>query len=347
MNLALHDVDSAFEKLEAEWNVLLERSSGNVFSTWEWQSIWWKAYQPGELWIVTCRDDDNRLIGIAPCFISSRGDDRVLSFIGCVDVTDYLDFIIDDDFIEPVLEAFAGFFAEHHDHFDFIDLCNFPQKSKTLSQFPRLLEECDFVVEQAQLDVCPLFDVPESWEAYLSSLNKKQRHELRRKMRRAYGAGVEIDWYIVDSEHDLKSEIDRFVDLMAASDTEKEAFLRDEQNMSFFRQIVPVLYERGWLQLAMLTINGDPSAAYLNIVYRNRIMIYNSGLMRGGDYDHLSGGILLLAHLIQYAIENKFEVFDFLRGNEAYKYHMGGKDTGVFALRSRYYANVSSFEEAS
>jgi CelD/BcsL family acetyltransferase involved in cellulose biosynthesis len=342
--LTVHNDESVFEQLDVEWNALLERSkTGNVFSTWEWQSTWWNAYHPGTLWIVTCRDDENRLLGIAPCFVVEDNGKQVLSFIGCVDVTDYLDFIIDKEHIESVLSAFARFFAQHRDAFDHIDLCNFPQVSPTLQCFPQMLEQSDFVVRQEQLDVCPGFAVPENWSAYLDNLHKKQRHELRRKMRRAYGANVEIDWYIVGDEHDLYKQIDIFTELMAASDTDKEAFLKDESNLAFFHQIVPILQKQGWLQLAILTIGGKPAAAYLNIVYRNRVMVYNSGLLRGGDYDHLSGGIVLLANLIQYAIDHNYDYFDFLRGNETYKYHMGGEDSAVYAVRAYHHTESNAF----
>lgn len=346
MNVAAYNNAQVFEQLKPEWNALLDQMGGNVFSTWEWQSIWWNVYEPGELWVVTCRDGD-RLVGIAPCFIADINDERVLSFIGCVDVTDYLDFIIAPEMVDQVLGEFARFFALNQSHFDRLDLCNLPDSSLALSRLPALLEKSDFVVEHTQLDVCPGFEVPESWEAYLGLLHKKQRHELRRKMRRAYGANVEMDWYIVGPDHDLTAEINTFVDLMAASDMEKEAFLQDERNMMFFREIVPVLYHNGWLQLAILTINNQPSAAYLNIVYRNQIMVYNSGLLRGGDYDHLSGGIILLAHLIRYAIDHQYALFDFLRGNETYKYHMGGKDSSVYALRARSHVHVDRLEEVS
>jgi len=67
----------------------LKRSpADNIFSTWEWQSSWWKAYQAGELWLISCRDDQDRLVGLAPWFIQTQpGGERVVRSIGCVDVT--------------------------------------------------------------------------------------------------------------------------------------------------------------------------------------------------------------------------------------------------------------------
>lgn len=334
MELAAFDQVSAFDHLRDEWNALLKRSTANsVFSTWEWQSIWWEAYHPGKLWLITCRDGDH-LVGIAPCFIHESDGQHVVSLVGCEDVTDYLDFIIDRDAVDEVLACFAAFFAEQSDRFDVINLCNFPQETVTRSRFPAMLQSHGFAVDEVQLDVCPVFEVPDTWDDYLAMLPKKQRHELRRKLRRSHGATEVIDFYTVSDEHDLNQHVDTFMQLMASSDIEKETFLQDPQHVAFFRSIVPVLYENGWLQFDFLTVDGAPAAAYLNLVYEKRLMVYNSGLLRGGDVDHLSAGILLLANMIRQAIERNVEVFDFLRGNESYKYHMGGQDTGVFALRA-------------
>jgi CelD/BcsL family acetyltransferase involved in cellulose biosynthesis len=99
-----------------------------------------------------------------------------------------------------------------------------------------------------------------------------------------------------------------------------------------------VAFEKGWLQLSFLTINGVAAATYLNFDYKRHILVYNSGLLPGG-YGHLSPGIVLLAHNIRYAIETKHNVFDFLRGSESYKYRLGGRDKAVFMLKAHRSAN--------
>ncbi len=335
MNLTVYDHASLFEELQPEWNELLQRSIANrVFSTWEWQSAWWNAYHPGQLWVVTCRDQDDRLAGIAPWFIEDNPvHGRVVRSIGCVDVTDYLDVIADEGRIEEVLNCFAEFLVENREAYDVVDLCNIPEYSPTYDLFPKILEQHTFQVEVKQQEVCPVIRLTDDWDGYLESLPKKQRHEVRRKIRRAEGAPEEVDWYIVDHTHDLNVEVERFLVLMAASDPQKAEFLNDPQNVAFFQSIVPILFERGWLQLNFLRVGGEAAAAYLNFEYDNRVLVYNSGLLPK-DYGHLSPGIVLLAHNIRHAIETGHTEFDFLRGNETYKYRMGGEDVAVYMLRA-------------
>lgn len=336
MKLTVYTQDNLFQDLQSEWNELLERSSANrIFSTWEWQSIWWQSYHPGKLWVIACRDDAERLIGIAPWFVEQHPQyGRVVRSIGCVEVTDYLDLIVDREHTAPVFEALATFAAQHYSEFDVIDLCNLPQESLGYQQFPDALRQQGFTVSIKEQEVCPIIQLPADWETYLEMLDKKQRHEVRRKLRRAEGAEEQVDWYIVGAEHNLPSEVDRFLDLMAASQIDKATFLQDPQNMDFFRKVVPVVFERNWLQLSFLTINGEPAATYMNFIYQNTVLVYNSGL-RVDAHSNLSPGIVLLAHNIRYAIENNFRAFDFLRGNEIYKYRMGGQDTHIYMLRAQ------------
>ena len=336
VKLTAYDESGLFERLKSEWNNLLERSEANrVFSTWEWQSIWWLAYQPGSLWVIECRSDEGQLLGLAPWFIENHPVyGRVVRSIGCVEVTDYLDLIIDRRYVADVLDCIAGYVMEHRDQFDVIDLCNLPETSPGYTDFPTILSKHGFDVKVSVQEVCPIIQLPDTWEVYLEMLDKKQRHEIRRKIRRAEGAPEKIDWYIVDSSRNLDEEINRFLALMAASHTQKASFLEDAQNVNFFRSIVPVAYDKGWLQLSFLTIGGEAAAAYLNFDYGGNVLVYNSGLLPD-QYGHLSPGIVLLAYNIQYAIETKHTVFDFLRGNEVYKYRMGATDTHVYMLRAQ------------
>jgi CelD/BcsL family acetyltransferase involved in cellulose biosynthesis len=46
----------------------------------------------------------------------------------------------------------------------------------------------------------------------------------------------------------------------------------------------------------------------------------------------LSLGVVLTAKAIEHAIENGRSTFDFLRGNETYKYRFGAKDTEIYRL---------------
>lgn len=326
MNVEAHRTTDIFQTLKPEWNELLRRSyADDIFLTWEWQSTWWEAYTPADQpTVLVCRDDSGGLMGIAPLFEA----DGVYRIIGGADVTDYLDLIVDSANAGAVLHALTAYIIEHQMA---LDLLNIPAGSPTLTDFAACLQSHGAAVQINEHEVCPLIELPDKWDGYLAMLDKKQRHELRRKLRRAIGGEEEVAWYTLDTTHDLEDAIQRFVALMAASDPEKAAFLEDEQHVAFFKRFVRLAMANGWLQLNFLTVDGNDAAAYLNFDYNGRILVYNSGLALD-DYSHLSPGIVLLAHNIKYAIENGYRIFDFLRGDEVYKYHMGGKDSVIYRL---------------
>ena len=334
MNVQSFNTVDVFDTLKSEWNTLLKRSlTDTPFSSYEWHSNWWNAYAPGELWVITVRDDNNTLQGIAPLFIATSDDKRTMHFIGCEDVTDYVDVLVDKDNSEAVYQALASFLLEHKDSYDSLDLCNIPAESPTYTYFPSILSDANFEVETKVQEVCPVIELPDSFEGYLELLDKKQGKEVQRKLRRAKGAGDSLNWYLVGDDHDLDEEIDKFLKLMASSHPEKAKFLENNQHVTFFKSIVPAAAKAGWLQMNFLEVMGEPVAAYVNFDYNNQILVYNSGL-EPSKAAALSPGIILLAYNIQHAIETKHDIFDFLRGDEQYKYKMGGQNTEIFNLKA-------------
>jgi CelD/BcsL family acetyltransferase involved in cellulose biosynthesis len=336
MALSVHSYHDpgGFEILAGEWNDLLHHSAADiVFLTLEYQRTWWHHLGEGEVLILAVRDD-GELVGIAPLFETTGPQERrALSIVGCVEVADYLDFIVAQGREEAVYAALVDYLAGHRaPTWDVLDLCNIHQDSPTLKVLPTLAEARGWAVSTARDDVCPVVRLPGRWEEYLQMLGGKQRHEIRRKMRRASGQAA-LRWYIVGRKHDLASEVEDFLDLMAASTPDKAAFLTPRMR-DFFRQMAHVAYDAGWLQLVFLEVDGRKASTYLNFVYNNRVLVYNSGL----DWQALpkvGAGIILVAYCIRHAIEQGREVFDFMQGAERYKYQFGGQDVEVRRLLVR------------
>jgi CelD/BcsL family acetyltransferase involved in cellulose biosynthesis len=166
------------------------------------------------------------------------------------------------------------------------------------------------------------------WESYLDSLDKKERHEIRRKLRRLEREAPEAQVRLVTGGPELDAALATFIALHRLSSRAKDAFMTDEMQ-DFFRAIAAILAERGWLQLSFLEIAGQPVASYFCFDYGNQTLVYNSG------YDpqaspQLSPGWVLLARLIEHAIAQGRTRFDFLQGNEDYKHRFGGVDEPVY-----------------
>ena len=325
----------SFNALAADWNSLLAESVSNVpFLRHEYLRAWWDSlgggeWSSGELAIVTAYRGDE-LIGIAPLFLTMHEGVPSLMFLGSIEISDFLDLIVRPDDLGDFVSGLLDFLASDSGlAWSALDWQNLLENSATL---PTLCAESesrgwDFV--QETLQPAPRVILPGNFDEYLMGIKKKQRHEIRRKMRRAAASEKNVRWYIVEDENSLDEEIEACCQLMA-QDPEKQAFLTQTMK-SQMKAAIHAAFDAGWLQLAFLEVDGEKAAGYLNFDYGNRIWVYNSGLdMKFRD---LSPGWVLLGYLLQWANENARTEFDFMRGDEPYKYRFGGVDR--FVVRAR------------
>jgi CelD/BcsL family acetyltransferase involved in cellulose biosynthesis len=332
MRIEAHFESGGFWALRPEWNDLVHRGCcDTVFLTWEWQSTWWKHLGEGELLLLGFRaEDDGRLIGIAPLFYTQTDDGTsILNVIGCRDVSDYLDLIIEVGQEDAVYRALLDYLEQEAAAWDLVDLCNIPQNSLTFVQLRELAEARGYKTLVEIEDVCPIIELPPTWDDYLMMLDKKQRHEVRRKLRKA-DREAETRFLIVGQEHDLQAEMEDFVELHQKSAPEKDEFM-DPQMQRFFFEVAEVLQAEGWLQLAFVIIDGQKAASLLNFDYGGNILVYNSGY-DPIEFHRLSPGIIVTARCIERAISLGRDRFDFLRGDEVYKYRFGAQDTEIRRL---------------
>jgi len=328
--VAYHD-PAAFDYLAEEWSSLLHRSAADSpFLSPAYLHAWWRHLGEGELLLLTARAD-TALVGVAPLFAVERaGAGSLLRVVGCEEVSDYLDWIAAPGQEEAVLEALLAFLASPMaPPWTTLVLCNVHHDSPTLRLLPAQAAARGWPVATEVQEVCPVVTLPATWEEYLAALDSKDRHELRRKLRRAEAAEG-LHWYLVGPEDDLDTAAEDFLTLMARSSPAKAAFLTPPMR-AFFHELTRVAAANGWLQLAFLELDGRPLAAYFNFVYNNRVLVYNSGLDWQAD-PGLGAGIVLTAFLIRHAIEEGRQAYDFLRGREAYKYRFGGQDVPVHRI---------------
>ncbi len=331
MELKIFTDESGFAALYDNWNHLLARSRANtLFLTWQWQTTWWRCLGEGDLWLLAWYDGD-RLVALAPLYLHDDSAGlRRFDLVGCVEVSDYLDLIVEEGREEAVYSALLNWLASDAcPPWDVVGLCNLAETSLTHRLLPEMAAGRGLEAVTRLEDVCPLILLPDNFEAYLQEiLSKKQRHEVRRKMRRIEEEAV-VRWYVVDGASDLAQETDAFLHLHRLSKQEKESFMTPEME-TFFREAIQAMHQVGWLYLAFIEVNGVRAAAMLGFVYNGGLLVYNSGY-DPASYSELSPGIVLTARIIEDAIQRGLHVFDFLQGNEVYKYRFGAHDTAVYS----------------
>jgi CelD/BcsL family acetyltransferase involved in cellulose biosynthesis len=334
MNFTLHKDFSEIEP--GEWNDLLSESITNTpFLRHEYLSAWWSTRGGGEwpeeakLALISAREDD-RLIGIAPLFLTEHEGEQALMLLGSIEISDYLDLIVCEEDLSRFLSGLMDFLASDSlPAWSRLDWYNLLDDSPSLAALETESTKRSWELTSEPFRPALYVPLPGDFEEYLMNIDKKQRHEIRRKIRRAAGDFREIRWYIVENESTLDDEIDALLALMA-NDHHKEDFLTEVMRTQM-RESVHAAFQAGWLQLVFLEVNDKKAAGYLNFDYGNRIWVYNSGL--DFDYGDLSPGWVLLGYLLQWANEHGREEFDFMRGDERYKYKFGGVKRDVMRVQ--------------
>jgi CelD/BcsL family acetyltransferase involved in cellulose biosynthesis len=318
---------SDFKKLHDEWNSLLHISGQDcIFLTHEWFVSWWANFSEGSsLEIVIFRDEDRQLIGIAP-FMKKK---RTLRFLASHEVSDYCDVIAATGREKELYETLINYLRTDFPNIKKIELMNLKSSSPTLHLMHHLAQKHNFSSTCYETEVAPVLSLPLSYKRYLETLNRKQRHELRRKLRKVESLqGVEIK-KITDAE-ELYSALDLFVDLHKRSSHLKAKFWEKQGISGFFHEVVNRFAKNNWIELVFLFHQDKIMAALLNFTYLNTIYFYNVAFNR--DFSWCSPGFFLFNHSIKEAISKKVRHADFLRGQEKYKYSFGAKESKIFQL---------------
>jgi CelD/BcsL family acetyltransferase involved in cellulose biosynthesis len=332
MNFVLHKDFSEFSA--ADWNNLVEQSiTDTPFSRYEYLSEWWRTlgggeWQDAELVLISASENE-QFLGIAPLFITEYDGRRALMLVGSIEISDYLDLIVRADDLPRFLSGLLDFLdSSSAGPWSAIDWYNVPDSSPTLAALKEEAGKRGWEHHEEVYRPTPRIPLTGSFEEYLARLDKKQRHEIRRKLRRAAESG-RVRFYVVDQGADIEPELESFFQLMI-QDPNKALFLKDAMREQMSATI-HAAHEAGYLWLGILEIDGAKAAASLNFDYKNKLWGYNSGVSRA--HMELSPGWVLLAHVIQWCCEHGRYEFDFMRGDEEYKYRFGGVNKYVMSTR--------------
>jgi CelD/BcsL family acetyltransferase involved in cellulose biosynthesis len=236
-------------------------------------------------------------------------------FCGDADLTDYHSPLGDP---APALAAAASAFSGHRFSFD-----SLPEEASELLEERLAAGGHRYSVTHDAVTM--VIDLTDGVDGWLARLRKKDRHEVRRKWRNFTDA--------VGMPHlerrDTPEAAALFADLHRTSPGSKGSFMLPERE-AFFVDLV-----RGAGATVEILLGGsDVVAASFGFAERDGYYLYNSAYDRATA--EASPGIVLLVAMIEHLAEEGVERLDLLKGDEPYKFRLGGTPRQLYRIEGTF-----------
>jgi CelD/BcsL family acetyltransferase involved in cellulose biosynthesis len=313
--------------LDSEWRDLAVRR-GNGFLTPEWFGAWTRHYGDEQIpFVPLLRGPNGALRGLLPLALPRSGHPRVCRLAGA-NLGDRFHPVSQPDSEAEVAAAAGEALAEAPEPWSVISLDHVqvdePWVEALGDATGRRLSTRGRIAAPL-----PLIDIAahESWDAYLATRSSNFRQQVRRFARRA-AREAELRIRRTESAEELRSDMQTFFDLHDKRFTERGgSSLSAERARSFHLDFAAAALERGWLRLWHLELNGRPAAAWYGWRLGERYSYYNSGF--DPAFSSLSPGLVLISAVIESAFDEGAVEFDFLLGEESYKYRFAERERTV------------------
>jgi CelD/BcsL family acetyltransferase involved in cellulose biosynthesis len=312
------------DALEKEWSDLIDEIPDvSVFQTWEWIRTWWFYFGQGRhLWLLTARDEQGKLLGLAPLMREEykKGliKQGIIAFIGtglvCPTQLKILARISD---MEGLYRAFLGFLMDQSDQWDVLRIGSITLDSPEYNLL-KAAGGCIYIGGQTTSLFIPLSD---SWESFLKTIGRNLRHNIKhyRTKLEDDNPGV-VNFTSVTDPQELDNSMERLEELIRdRCHAQKLPTAYDDPTFtSFHRAVAHLALIRGWLRLYTITVRDRAIALLYSFRFKDCAYGYNAGF--DVDWRVYSPGCLLLAHSIHMSIQEGASELNLGRGEADYKF---------------------------
>ncbi len=318
----IQEVD-ALREFQPEWAAFTQTLGLTPFQQPRWMLTWWSHLGSGELRVIVFRDG-NLLVGVVPCFLHTWNRLRQLTLIGS-GISDYLDPAISPQHSTEILDRLRLHLIENRGW----QICDWQDLS---SDTPlKALRSCaEFEVQVTEDTPCSRIPLIGTFEEFVRSRPKKLRRNLRQYRQRAEAVG-EIQFQ-VHGKADAES-IEALIALHTARWREAGEAGSIESNGSaeFLRDAATEFEREDMLRLFTLRFKGRIAAVMLAL--RNADTMFDYLTAFDPEHHAFGFGRTLISEALRYSYEQQFTCWDFLRGDEPYKFWWGAQEIPKWRIR--------------
>lgn len=293
-----------------DWDALAV-DSRNIFVTREWVALWHRHFAPDRpVRVIGCREPGGRLIAVLPLYTGSRSGIRTVRFLGHGAGDEIGPACAPSARVEAAAALRQALESAGADLFLGDNLAGNFDWAGHLDG--RVVRRTASLVAEFKSD---------SWDEYLAGRSSRLRRQLGHLERRLGKEGLR--YRLATRREQLDADLDTLFALHRARWPESPWFVSGE---GFHREFAATAFERGWLRLWFLELEGTPAAAWLGYRFAGVESYYQAG--RDPAWDKASVGAVLLAHTIRSALEDGMMEYRFLVGAERYKFRFATSRDG-------------------
>lgn len=349
-----------FLRLEKDWNrLVMESARPSPFLTWEWVSTWWQYFGGNStLFVIVMRDETDRVVGIAPLHLVMRRAFGVipvrtvefLGYRGSKVCADHLDFLTLRENRKTIVSLLLREIFEKGDEWDTLVLADIAEESMVPDLLEQIQTESGTQSQCAPAERCPYISLPSRWEILLGSIKANYRNNVkRRRDKLSRDFRVRFDWDC--SPRRVAPHLDLLANLHRSSRNRKgqTGNFQYKTYFEFHHAVAERMARSGYLYLARLDCNALPVAAFYGYHFGGRLFGYQTGF--DANWAERGVGAVLQAMVIEDVMERLHDTeYDFLRGDEAYKYTWGARQRltrTVWHWNNSFSARIASAEFAT
>jgi CelD/BcsL family acetyltransferase involved in cellulose biosynthesis len=300
----LHDIAA----ISAEWDLLLDQSPCNrAFSCSRWFLVSCSLNQSISPHVIVARRGA-AIVGVLPLVLTQ--DDGIATFAS--ELSDYNDIISNE--------------SNHSVSVGLLEYALTPACKRVVLSRVRRDSNCFRAAEILEREgsiqpvfqasgTCPYVDLPFSYEEYLRTRSKSFRKGLRRAQRKAESSNIAVKE--LDPIHFSPSRLPEEFLSLNLDRWGAKSYYRSSFVESFVLKLLPNLFSQRRMRAFALMKEERLLGLDLCMVGANSLCSWNGGFL--SEAARWSPGKLLIDAGIRQAYAWKFEEYDLMRGQEAYK----------------------------
>ncbi|HET8864927.1 MAG TPA: GNAT family N-acetyltransferase [Gracilimonas sp.] len=345
LSIDILETEEGFKNLESEWDKLLTKTEGTIYSSFDWLFGWWKYF--GEhtkrsIHIITIRNN-SQLICVAPFYVGTSslmgitlqrrlklmGDgtshNETLGFRDNYGRSDFLDIICDPEFEDVTAQLLFSVFNDqtYTNSYDYLECIHINDRSfvkrKLIPMFRK--NKTSFFLNES--DICPSIPFKNTFDDYLYEVSSNTRRRLRQSLK---AIGKEEGFVVqdVDNEKELIKNFGILRDMHQErwnSAGYPGAFF-DERFEKFLLEFLKKAHKKDRIWFKIAKDKDGYCATRIALKFGKKYFDYMSGFKYDAPSAKYRPAIGLLTLMIKDGTEQGDKTVELLRGDEEYKFDL-------------------------